>query len=145
MTIKDGSKVSVHYIGTLDNGRIFDSTPDDQPLTFTIGAEEIFPALEQEIVAMKIGEVKNIVIPAAKAYGPRLPENFLSLERSSFPVNREIRVGQKLSIEFNGNRQQVMMVTEVTDTQVVLDGNHALAGMDLTFALRLVDVLRCED
>jgi FKBP-type peptidyl-prolyl cis-trans isomerase 2 len=141
VSISAGKKVSVHYIGTLDNGRIFDSTSDDHPLVFTIGAQEIFPALEQEIVTMKVGEVRNIIIPAAKAYGPRLPENVLTLGRSHFPADREIKVGQKLSLEFNGNKSQVMIVSGITDDTVTLDGNHALAGLDLTFALRLVEVI----
>jgi FKBP-type peptidyl-prolyl cis-trans isomerase 2 len=135
--IKPGSLVSVHYIGTLDNGRIFDSTPDDKPLVFTVGAGDVFPALEKAISAMQIGEVRNVVIPAAEAYGPRLQENILSVKRAAFPAGKEICIGQKLSIEFNGGSSRVMMVTEVCEDAVVLDGNHPLAGHDLTFAIRL--------
>ena len=49
--------------------------------------------------------------------------------------------GQKLSIQFAGGSSRVMMVTEVTDETVTLDGNHPLAGCNLTFALRL-DLIR---
>ncbi|WP_250679574.1 FKBP-type peptidyl-prolyl cis-trans isomerase [Geomonas sp. Red32] len=135
--IPAGTTVSVHYIGTLDNGRIFDSTPDDEPLVFTLGCGEIFPALEAEIAGMEAGEVRNLVIPSAQAYGPRLDANILKLDRSSFPEGREIRVGQKLVIEFGGNNARTMMVTEVTEGAVTLDGNHPLAGLDLTFAVKL--------
>ena len=135
--IKEGSTVSVHYIGTLDNGRTFHSTPDDQPLVFTIGAKEVFPALEEAVTGMAVDTVRNLVIPAAEAYGPRLKANLLSMDRSSFPPEKEIRVGQKLSVQFKGDKSLVMMVMEVTDDLVTLDGNHPLAGHDLTFALRL--------
>ena len=135
--IKTGSVVSVHYIGTLDNGRIFDTTPDDQPLVFTIGAGEVFPALENVVSGMNVGEVRNVVIPAAEAYGPRLSENIINVSRSAFPAGREITPGQKLSVQFTGDTSRAMMVSEVSDTSVVLDGNHPLAGLDLTFALRL--------
>ncbi len=57
---KTGDLVTVHYIGTLDNGRIFDQRDTDQPLSLTLGAEEVFPALEKAIVGMTVGEVKNI-------------------------------------------------------------------------------------
>lgn len=134
---QQGSTVSVHYIGTLDNGRIFHSTADDEPLTFTIGRNQVFPALEQAVAGMAVGETVNIVIPAAEAYGPRLKENIIRVELTHFPAEKEIRVGQKLSIAFSGGSERVMQITAVTETEVTLDGNHPLAGLDLTFALRL--------
>lgn len=137
---KCGETVSIHYIGTLDNGRIFDSTADDTPLLFTIGASQVFPALENEVVGMRVGEVKNIVIPAANAFGPRLEANMMRIGRESFPPGKEILVGQKLRIEFSGGKERVMAVTAVTESEVTLDGNHPLAGLDLTFALRLVGI-----
>lgn len=132
-----GSTVTVQYIGTLDNGRIFDSTTDEAPLVFTVGSSQVFPALEQAVIGMRIGEAKNIVIPAGDAFGPRLKENIIRVNREHFPGGKDIRVGQKLGIGFSGGEERVMLVTEVTASEVTLDGNHPLAGMDLTFALRL--------
>ncbi|MSM39847.1 MAG: peptidylprolyl isomerase [Geobacter sp.] len=132
-----GSTVTVQYVGTLANGRIFDSTTDEEPLTFTIGANQVFPALEQAVDGMAAGEVRNIVVAAADAFGPRLQENIIRVERSRLPAEKEIRVGQKLGIQFAGGQERVMLVTEVDENQVTLDGNHPLAGLDLTFALRL--------
>jgi FKBP-type peptidyl-prolyl cis-trans isomerase 2 len=134
---QQGSTVSVHYIGTLDNGRIFHSTADEEPLIFTIGQNQVFPALERAVLGMAVGQTVNIVIPADEAYGPRLKENVIRVERSHFPAEKEIRVGQKLSIGFTGGRERVMQIVGVTETEVTLDGNHPLAGLDLTFALRL--------
>ena len=54
-----------------------------------------------------------------------------------FPADRELRVEQRLSIEFGGSGSRVMLVTAVDESSVTLDGNHPLAGLDLTFALRL--------
>ena len=97
-----GSSVTISYIGTLDNGRIFHSTGEHGPQTFTIGAGQLFPALEQEIIGMHPGEVKNIVLSAEDAYGPRLRENIINVSRQTFPAGKEITIGQKLSIEFKG-------------------------------------------
>jgi FKBP-type peptidyl-prolyl cis-trans isomerase 2 len=132
-----GSTVTISYIGTLDNGRIFHSTENQGPLTVTIGAGQLFPALEQAIIGMRAGEVKNIELAAADAYGPRLKENIISVARHTFPAGKEIIVGQKLSIEFKGGVSRVMVVTGVSGDDVTLDGNHPLAGLDLTFALKL--------
>ena len=136
-----GSIVTVSYIGTLDNGRIFDSTEDSGPLTFTIGNDQVFSALEQAIIGMASGETKNILIPAADAYGPRLDENIIKVKREMFPADRELRIGEKLRIEFNGGRERILIVLEQNEQEVTLDGNHPLAGLDLTFALRLDAVL----
>ncbi len=131
------SSVTISYIGTLDNGRIFHSTDEHGPLTFTPGADQIFPALEQAVLGIRVGDVKNVVLSAAEAYGPRLQENIIQISRQSFPAGKDITVGQKLSIDFKGGTSKVMIVTAVNDTDVTLDGNHPLAGCDLTFALRV--------
>lgn len=132
-----GGKVTVSYIGTLDNGRIFDSTEESNPLTFTIGTDQVFTALEQAVIGMTVGEVKNVLIPAAEAYGPRLDANILKVKRDMFPAERELRIGEKLRIEFSGGKERVLIILDANDQEVTLDGNHPLAGLDLTFALRL--------
>jgi peptidylprolyl isomerase len=137
---KHGDRVTVHYIGTLDNGRIFDQRDEDLPLTFSIGAGEVFPALEQAIVSMSVGEVKNIHLSAEQAYGLRRDDNLLQVARELFPAGKELRVGQKLSVELGGHEQRMMRVREVGEQAVLLDGNHDLAGCDLTFALQLVRI-----
>jgi len=139
-----GSTVTIRYIGTLDNGRIFHSTDEHGPQSFTIGDGQVFPALEQALVGMCTGEAKNIVLTADEAYGPRLQENILCVARQTFPAGKVIAVGQKLSIEFKGGVSRVMVVTAVSDDEVTLDGNHPLAGLDLTFALCLDRVEQAE-
>lgn len=137
VSAKLGDSVSISYIGTLDDGTIFHSTQEEGPLHATLGAGELFPALERAIVGMRPGETRNIVLGAEDAYGPRRPKNMLQVARSAFPAGKDITPGQKLSIEFAGGATRVMVVTEATETDVTLDGNHLLAGFNLTFALRL--------
>jgi len=137
---KSGDMVTVHYIGTLDNGRIFDQRDMDQPLTFTVGAGEVFTRLENEIVGMAVGEVKNICLLAEDAYGLRLDANLLKVSRDLFPADKELRIGQKLNVELGGTMQRMMRVRTVEEETVTLDGNHDLAGCDLTFALKLVTI-----
>ena len=135
--VKHGSRVTISYIGTLENGRIFDSTDEHGSLTITIGAGDVFPALEQGIIGMQAGGVRNIVLSAVDAFGLHSKENLLKLSRDAFPVGKEIRIGQKISMEFASGKARVMVVTDVSDRGVTLDGNHPLAGQELTFALRV--------
>ncbi|WP_239027816.1 N(2)-fixation sustaining protein CowN [Geomonas subterranea] len=132
-----GDTITISYIGTLDDGTIFHSTEAAGPLTVTLGAGELFPALENAIVGMRPAETRNISLSAGEAYGPRLKENVIRVARGSFPAEKEIKPGQKLGIEFAGGAARVMLVTAVTAEAVTLDANHPLAGCNLTFALRL--------
>ncbi len=136
-----GDRVTVHYIGTLDNGHIFDQRDGDEPLSFVIGSGEIFPDMETGIIGMKVGEVKNIHLAAEQAYGLRLDENLLKVSRKLFPADRELRIGRKLNIELAGNEQRMMRIRHVDEQEVLLDGNHDLAGCDLTFALELMEIV----
>jgi FKBP-type peptidyl-prolyl cis-trans isomerase 2 len=86
---------------------------------------------------MAAGEVKNVLIPAAAAYGPRLRENMTVLPRAQLPPGADPRPGQKVQILLASGRELWMQVVAVGEDVVRLDGNHALAGLDLTFALRL--------
>lgn len=136
-----GDTVTISYIGTLDNGRIFDSTEEQGALTITLGEDQVFPALEAAIVGMVVGDTQNIQIAAADAYGHRLESNIIKVGRSLFPPDRELRIGEKLSLQFKGGVERVMMILEINDQEVMLDGNHPLAGLDLTFALRLDGII----
>lgn len=138
---KRGDRVCVHYIGTLDNGRIFDQRDDDQPLVITLGKGEVFPALEQQLIGMAAGETRNIHLAAQQAYGPRLEENLLKVDRAMFPPERPLTVGQKLTVELGGRDRCSMRIRTVGPQEVLLDGNHDLAGCDLTFALKMVAIM----
>ena len=135
-----GDRITIHYIGTLDNGRIFDQRDGDEPLSFVIGAGEIFPDMEAEITGMKVGEVKNIHLAAEQAYGLRLEGNLLKVSREMLPADQELRIGRKLNIELAGSEQRMMRIRHVDEQEVLLDGNHDLAGCDLTFAMQLVAI-----
>lgn len=134
---KSGDRIAISYIGTLDDGRIFDQTPQDEPLIITLGDEEIFSALENEIIGMRPGEACNVTLSAEDAYGARCDDNLLRVSPEAFPTHKQLEVGVALSVDFADGSSRLMQVREIGVTEVLLDGNHALAGQDLTFALRL--------
>ena len=134
-----GDTVAIEYIATLDNGHIFDNT-EGVPRTITLGAKQIFPALEEQLLGMAAGEVKNVELNSEEAYGPRVQDNLLQVERNLFPAERELKLGKKLSIDLADGSQQVMRVREIGPESVLLDGNHDLAGRHLTFAMKLVAI-----
>ena len=137
---KTGDTVKVHYTGKLNSGDVFDSSVDADPLQFTIGGKQMIPAFEEAMVDMEVGEKKTIDIPADGAYGPRHDGMIQTLERSMLPAEIELKVGLQLTAQDPNGQPFVVTVTKFDDENVTLDGNHPLAGEDLTFDVELVEI-----
>ncbi|MCS6924351.1 MAG: peptidylprolyl isomerase [Candidatus Binatia bacterium] len=137
---KQGDLVKVHYTGTLANGTVFDSSADEV-LQFTIGQGQVLPGFEQAVIGMQPGEERTVTIPAEQAYGPYRPEMVAWVERSQFPAGLQLELGQLLQVRQREGQPFVVKVTELTEERVKLDANHPLAGQDLTFAIRLVEIV----
>jgi peptidylprolyl isomerase len=135
-----GDTVRIHYTGRLDDGEVFDSSSEREPLEFTLGGGEVIAGFDEAVTGMAPGEAKTVVIPAERAYGPRRDEMVGTVPRAQFPPAIEPAVGQRLQMQREG-QPFVVTVTEVTDDAVVLDANHPLAGRALTFDLRLVEIV----
>ena len=138
---KIGDSVKVHYTGKMDDGTVFDSSVDREPLEFTIGENQVIPGFEDAIVGMLPDEPKTITIPADKAYGAHNPEMVVTVDKARFPENLEPQVGQQLQMRQEQGQEIVVVVTDVSESNVTLDANHPLAGKDLTFDLQLVEIL----
>ena len=136
---RSGNTVRVHYTGTLNDGTEFDSSRGREPLEFTLGAGQVVPGFDAAVTGMSPGETKTVTIPAAEAYGAPREELVLSVPRTQIPPNIDPQPGQRFQVG-RGAQAFPVVVREVTDDHVVLDGNHPLAGQDLTFALELVEV-----
>ncbi|MCA1632620.1 MAG: peptidylprolyl isomerase [Acidobacteria bacterium] len=138
--VKNGDLVRVHYTGRLADGKVFDSSRDGgEPLEFTIGKGEVIPGFEDGVRGMVVGESKTIEIEPENAYGPRRDGLIASIERdvARFPV--EPQVGMNLLMPLPDGNQIEVVVTEITDSHITIDGNHPLAGERLIFDLELVE------
>ncbi len=138
--VKAGDTVKVHYVGTFDDGQVFDSSEGSDPLEFTVGAGQVIPGFDQALVGMQAGETKNIVIPPGQAYGERQEELVQTISREQFNLNGvEPELG--MAIEMHTPEGSIpLVIAELTETTVTLDANHPLAGEELHFALTLVDI-----
>ncbi|MFQ6103277.1 MAG: peptidylprolyl isomerase [Candidatus Glassbacteria bacterium] len=137
---KVGDTVKVHYTGKLEDGTVFDTSCDQEPLKFTIGSGKLIPGFEEAVVGMKPGESKTTEISADKAYGPYREEMVILVDRDKLPDNLEPKVGEQLQIRQANDQSLVVRVIDVTELQITLDANHPLAGKDLTFEIRLIEV-----
>jgi len=137
---KSGDTVKVHYTGTLNDGSQFDSSQGRDPLEFTLGAGHVIPGFDEAVSGMSVGDSKTVTIPANEAYGERNDEMIQQVPRSAIPDDIEMEVGLMLSARGPDGQNLSFTVVEFNDEQVTVDGNHPLAGQDLTFALELVSI-----
>lgn len=137
---KAGDKVKVHYTGKLDDGTVFDSSAGRDPLEFTVGAGQMIRGFDAGVDGMSVGESKTVKIPSTDAYGEHRDEMVIVVARDEMPPDMEVTPGDQLQMRHETGQIVVVTVTEVTDSNVTLDGNHPLAGKDLTFDIELVDL-----
>ena len=138
---KHGDTVRVHYTGTFDDGTVFDSSAEREPLQFTIGSGQVIPGFDNAVLDMVVGAKKKVNIPAEQAYGPRSEELVAEIGRDRLPADLEIEVGQQLQVGLADGGQTVVLIVDLNDETVTLDANHPMAGMDLNFELELIEIV----
>lgn len=137
---KPGDTVKIHYTGKLDDGTVFDSSVNREPLEFTLSGGQVIPGFDEAVLGMSPGESKTQKIPMDQAYGPHRDEMVLEISRQQIPPDLEPEVGQQLQVQQENGQAIPVFVTEVTESKVTLDANHPLAGEDLTFDIQLVEI-----
>lgn len=137
---KIGDTVKVHYTGKLEDGSIFDSSVNSEPLQFTLGDNMVIAGFDKAVVGMGLGESKTIGIPMDEAYGPYHSELVQEVNRTDIPTDMDLQVGQRLQAQREDGQLVVITVIEVSESTVKLDANHPLAGKDLFFDIELVEI-----
>ena len=137
---KTGDTVQVHYTGRLDDGTVFDSSVGGEPIEFVLGEHHVIPGFEDGVTGMEVGETKTILIPCDQAYGPHMDEMILTIPREQVPPHITLGLGEMLELRQPTGEALTVRITELTEASVTLDGNHPLAGEDLTFDLQLAAI-----
>jgi peptidylprolyl isomerase len=138
---KNGDTVTVHYTGRLEDGTVFDSSANRDPLQFTLGEGLLIPGFEQTVLGMSPGESKTAQVFSDQAYGPHREEMVVEIDRHEFPPNFQPQVGQQLQMPQSDGRTIRLIVAAVSEQKVTLDANHPLAGKDLTFDIQLLGIV----
>jgi peptidylprolyl isomerase len=164
---KKGDRVTINFIGTLEDGTVFDTTfPDPEaacstddcstddcgsddcgccdesgPMELVIGEDDFFTQIEEALVGMAPGEKKTVKIPAEDAFGDYDEDKVFTVPRGEIPDDIYPEVGQEL--ELTGEDDEILEVTviEVDEENITLDANHPLAGEDLSYEVELVEIL----
>lgn len=133
-------KVAVLYKGKLENGEVFEGTPDDHPLIFSLGMNILFPAIEKEISEMKPGESRCIKLTPEQAYGPHHDFLVQTVDKSVFGGKIDPQPGMILSLTLDGDKGPEKVpatVISVSDNEITVDYNHPLAGKPVVYDVTL--------
>jgi FKBP-type peptidyl-prolyl cis-trans isomerase 2 len=140
MRISAGSTVTVQYkLFSEDNILLYES---EEPLTFTMGEDDILPAFEANLMGLSAGDKHRFTLTPEEAYGPYQEELVFTLSRQQLMDDGEdIVPGQTMTL-FTPEGESIMVtVLDVTDSTIKVDANHPLAGQTLIYEVEVLNVV----
>jgi FKBP-type peptidyl-prolyl cis-trans isomerase 2 len=138
--VKENNTIKVNYTGKLSNGQIFDTSEGKEPIEFVLGQGRLIPGFEKGLIDMKLNEKKTIEIAKDQAYGDVNDNLIQEVKKTELPQDMEPKVGMGLVSKSPDGKEINLMVVEVKDESIVIDGNHPLAGHDLIFDVEVVEI-----
>ena len=140
VTIQEGCRVTLHFSLKLDDGQVVDSNFNSQPVTFTIGDGSLPAGFEQVILGLDPGDEGVYRIPPSRAFGMSNPANQQVFLRARFAADMALEEGLVVSFADAAHAELAGVVTSFDDQQVHIDFNHPLAGRELLFEVRVLQV-----
>ncbi len=137
---QSGDTVRVHYTGTLDDGTVFDSSRDGDPIEFQLGSGEVIDGFDRAVSGLEVGESREVELEPDDAYGERSDDLVIDVERGDLPEDLDPEVGQTLAVEGADGEEMAAWVAEVGEEAITVDLNHPLAGRTLVFEVELVGI-----
>jgi FKBP-type peptidyl-prolyl cis-trans isomerase 2 len=145
VTIQKDDSVTLIYTGKLDNGEVFSSITEDQPLVAQIGNLELPPSLEEAILGMKIGDSTTVRVPPEEGFGIRQKKLLQTITSEEMIMKIKPTPGMILSLKVDkeGVEHHVpATVISVTGNEMLVDYNHPLAGHHLSYTVTIIDISR---
>lgn len=138
----ENKKCKVHYVGTFNDGKKFDSSYDRaEPLEFICGAGMMIPGFDEAVKNMNVGDSIKIHLMPEEAYGMPDPQNIFSVEISTLPGAEELKPGQQVFLSGPQGQPFPVMVVELNETHITFDANHEMAGKELNFEIELLEAV----
>lgn len=131
--------VILHYAVSDSENTLIDSSYDDKPLAVIHGTGYLIPGLEQALTGHKAGDQLEVEVQAEQAYGQRIEEYVQTVPKAMFEEINDLAVGTQLRATTDDGEQTVIVI-DVQDDEITVDGNHPLAGIDLKFDVEILEV-----
>lgn len=149
--VQSGDQIVVDYVGKHLDGRVFDTSIQsiaqenglynpqrnyEEWLVFTVGAGQMIQGFDEAVLGMKVGETKTVEIPADKAYGEKNEQMIIHVPLKEVGDLSGAQVGMKILL----SGRYPATITAITDTEIVFDANHELAGQTLIFDITIKSI-----
>ena len=138
---KIGDQVKIHYSESLKDGSFLDSSLEKEPLEFTLGDKMVIAGIEKAIIGMFEGDLKTVTVPPEEAYGIYQKNRILVIKRTQIPDHIDPQLGMILQIRSQEGAVNNFIIKNIRENTITLDGNHPLAGKELTFELKLIEIV----
>ncbi len=136
--IDKGTTVTLHFALQLEDGAVVDSNFEGKPATFSIGDGNLLPGFEETLLGLHKDDQREFVVPPEKAFGQHNEQNLQRVAMDNF-ADLEIEPGAMFSFQ-NGDGELPGVITEILDGEVMVDFNHPLAGKNIIFQVKILDV-----
>ncbi len=137
--IDTGTTVTLHFALVLEDGAVVDSNFEGKPATFSIGDGNLLPGFEEALLGLRKNDQREFVIPPEKAFGQHNEQNLQRVAMDNF-ADHEIEPGAMFSFQ-NGDGELPGVITEIMEGEVMVDFNHPLAGKNIIFQVKIMDVI----
>ena len=144
LAVESGRQVTLHFALKLDDGQVVDSNFQGQPAVFVVGDGNLPEGFEQAITGLVAGDEGAYRIPPVKAFGMPNPENIREFPKSNFGTDMELEEGLVISFADAANTELPGVVKSVGTDHIEVDFNHPLAGKDLIFEVKVINVLNTD-
>lgn len=139
MQVTKHNVVLINYTLKNDSGEVLDTSSGGDPLGYIHGIGNLIPGLENALEGKKKGDQLQVSIAPADAYGQKEAANIKAVPRNQFPDPNSLEVGMQFEADL-GEGPRVFTITGLEDGEVMLDGNHPLAGETLHFSVEVLDI-----
>jgi FKBP-type peptidyl-prolyl cis-trans isomerase SlpA len=140
LSIGPGTQVTLYFSLRLEDGSVIDSNFDAEAATFFVGDGNLLPGFEEALFGLKAGDEKTLIIQPEKGFGVRNPANIQELPRSQFPSDISLEPGLVMTFADAQQMEVPGVVTSFNQTTVNVDFNHPLAGREIEFSVKIMDV-----
>lgn len=139
-TIQPNTVVHIHYTLTGDDKKVIDSSRDSDPLPYLHGHGQIVRGLENALAGKRVGDKVSVRVSPEEGYGHYDAELVQTVGRDEFPEGSHFEVGAMFEAAGPNGEPFVIRITEINGDEVVVDGNHPLAGQHLNFDVEVITI-----
>ena len=139
MKIAKNNVVVMHYAVSDNDGTLIDSSYDDKPMAIIQGTGYLIPGLDEALIDRQTGDKFEVAVACEQAYGERHEDYVQTVPREVLAGVEDLGLGTQLRATTDDGEQTVIVI-DVQDDQITVDGNHPLAGLDLSFDVEVIEV-----